>query len=143
MPFDWVENGCDSLITVTDLESALSALEAFVLVGFSTTEINPIADDPGFPGMHAVCQEIFGPVARLCTGKEYALTLDVVGAPTSAGAWVQPVSGFGRGAGSTPFDCSGWIATGTSGGTIVTEAGGFTEIACNLTRPVTCCEVAP
>ena len=82
---------------VTDLESALSALEAFVLVGFSTTEINPIADDPGFPGMHAVCQEIFGPVARLCTGKEYALTLDVVGAPTSAGAWVHnPFQGLGE-----------------------------------------------
>ncbi len=82
---------------VTDLESALSFLEAFVLVGFSTTEVNPTTDAPGFPGMHAVCQEIFGPVSRLCTGKEYALTLDVVGAPTSAGAWVHnPFQGLGE-----------------------------------------------
>ena len=121
---------------VTDLEDALSSLEAFVFVGFSEAEINPGVDDPGYPGMHAACQETFGPVARLCTGKEYALSLDVVGAPTSAGAWVHPVVPFGR----AGIDCLGWAAdTNNSGGTIVTEAGGFEERACNSTRPVTCC----
>ena len=104
------------------------------------TEVNPTTDAPGFPGMHAVCQEIFGPVSRLCTGKEYALSLDVVGAPTSAGAWVHPGQPFGR----AGIDCLGWAAVaGNSGGTIVTEFGGFEERACNSMRPVTCCGVAP
>ena len=110
----------------TELLSQLSFLEAFVLVGFSEAEINPTTDDPGYPGMHAACQETFGPVARLCTGKEYALSLDAVGAPAlTDGAWVIPVPGFGRQPGTA--DCAGWTEVGQVGGTIVTEAGGFEE----------------
>ena len=124
---------------VTDLEDALSSLEAFVFVGFSMTEVNPITDTPGFPGMHAVCQETFGPVSRLCTAREYALSLNVVGAPTVDGAWVHPGEPFGR-AGA---DCLGWAPVPqNSGGTIVTKGGGFKEITCNTTIPVTCCGAA-
>ena len=51
--------------TDNQAEVSLGATLVFVHVGFSTTEINPFVDVPGFPGMHAPCQAKFGPVARL------------------------------------------------------------------------------
>ncbi len=112
-------------------------------IGF--TDPGTIDGGQGMLDMHALCQDDFGPDARMCTSEEFWLSPNAE-APT-ADAWLH-LTYVGGGADFSGIDaaastlsCSAWtIASSGNRGLVVTTAGKSAPIlGCNTPRPVTCC----
>ncbi len=102
---------------------------------------NTIAGDRGMIAMHVLCQDDFGPDARMCIGREFWLSLNAK-APSTESAWLQhgtdPSSSAVGGIGL--LNCNGWTSTLGFSGSVVTTDGKPSTLTCNaVSRPVTCC----
>ncbi len=105
----------------------------------------------GRAGMHALCAAAF-PGSHLCHAAEY-LVSNSGQTPPSAGAWLDPSTGDGKGIqsfgspkfGRYPHDytCNSWSSTAgtTYGSTWVNVAAGITRGSdCTSSRPLACCK---
>ncbi len=104
-----------------------------------------VLGDVGVLGMHAACQNDFGPDARMCTSREYFRSPnaeDVIGQNPSAirrEAWIHPTFGSNNDfSGINAATCISWKVT-TSSGLTVGDDGIFSNLPCDIDRPVTCC----
>ena len=66
----------------------------FRFIGFTDTDdvTHTIDGGQGMLAMHALCQDDFGPDARMCTDKEFWLSPNAE-APAFASSWLHPVLG--------------------------------------------------
>jgi hypothetical protein len=105
--------------------------------------------------MHAVCAAQYAG-AHMCHAAEYYRTGNATPLPTG-GAWVDgsgytggssyeqtlllaPVN-VGRYVAADPnLNCMGWTTSGASNYGAAVQPSGAAELACNVTRPVACCE---
>ncbi len=111
----------------------------FQFVGFTDDATNALADTidggQGFLAMHELCQDDFGPDARMCTGEEFWLSPNAE-APLALAAWLHSASVFLVGAMSA--NCVSWSTTSSSA-TVILSTGQFKGRGCILNFPVTCC----
>ncbi len=116
-----------------------------VFVGFTDDATNALPDTidglQGMLAMHALCQDDFGPNARMCTSEEFWLSPNAE-APL-ADAWFHSASQYLNidftGFGNANANCGGWIGPFNGLGYVVTTDGKVGRPQCGTLRPVTCC----
>jgi len=108
---------------------------------------------PGNAGIYTytkACQQDY-PGSRMCSSKEYMLTVDFPAQGSFFGAWIRPTfspmaDGTLRatdlsGATGQPatLTCNGWRSGGQSSGLSVSDTGQFGIVTCGSSIPVACC----
>lgn len=124
----------------------------YQFVGFSTETTN--GDAGGIGGMHALCQQDYGPDARMVTTKELLLSPGVPAVDGAGDAWVQPT--IVTTVGTTHYDYSGtpfnvqngtcyqWSSDGGPLGMVFSQGSGGVSASipaisqCSRTLPVAC-----
>ena len=119
----------------------------FQFVGFTDDVPNALADTidggQGMLAMHELCQDDYGPDARMCLDREFWLSPNAE-APTASAAWLheaanQPFTGF-----TSTSSCFGWSESNSpTFGSAVLTTGLPIRATCDVPRPVTCCAPAP
>jgi hypothetical protein len=123
----------------------------FRFIGFTNDATNALADTidggQGMLAMHALCQDDFGPDARLCTSEEFWLSPNAE-APT-VNSWLHSVGPGGTSdfmaSSITRKSCQGWATSSDQGTGMVVKPDGKPEFSsllhagCDVARPVTCC----
>jgi len=130
----------------------------FQFVGF-TDDVNNSLDDTIDGGqtmleMHPLCQDDFGPQARMCTEKEFHLSPNAA-PPASTDAWLHPTifgdfTFLGHHSGKPTndffrerFTCEFWNNNSATLQGFAVDTNGRTQTRdCDVDRPVTCCAPA-
>ncbi len=115
----------------------------FRFVGFTDEATNAFPDTTdggqGMLAMHALCQDDFGPDARMCTDKEFWLSPNAE-APAFASSWLHPVLGSSDFLRHTSGNCGAWSSPlSTARGRVIKPDGKPNKVSCGIARPVTCC----
>ena len=116
----------------------------FVFVGFSA---GTTIGDAGQWGMNLICQNSFGPFARMANAKEYILSNNTT--PPTPAAWLNPFDFSDSIFSNTQLNCRNWNSdgSGTFGddgfgnrGTTIDSSSidGITRSPCNLLNQVAC-----
>ena len=116
-------------------------------VGFTDDVTNALADTinggQGMLEMNALCQDDFGPEARMCLDREFWLSPNAE-APTTSAAWLHETVGttntgfIGIGRSTS---CAGW-SSGVTGSVVTATGLADNNASCVILRPVTCCAPA-
>lgn len=136
----------------------VSVVTVYRFAGYSTDATTGSAG--GIIGMHSICQDTFGPNARMCTTEEFWRSPRLATPGPTTVAWVNPtiavvyydanadhpvcIDYSGKQFYSCDDDttrCDQWRAEGASFyGTIVqSSTGQVTDLECSTSLPVTCC----
>ena len=102
-----------------------AASNEFRFIGFTDTDdVNHTIDGgQGMLAMHALCQDDFGPDARMCTDKEFWLSPNAE-APAFASSWLHPVLGSSDFLRHTSGNCGAWSSPlSTARGRVITPDG--------------------
>ncbi len=113
----------------------------FRFIGFTDTDdvTHTIDGGQGMLAMHALCQDDFGPDARMCTDKEFWLSPNAE-APAFASSWLHPVLGSSDFLRHTSGNCGAWSSPlSTARGRVIKPDGKPNKVSCDIARPVTCC----
>ncbi len=91
--------------------------------------------------MHALCQDDFGPDARMCTSKEFWQSPNAD--KPAEDAWLhsdrQGENIDFTGLGNRNANCDAWNTNVGGTGIVVTTDGRVAQPSCTVARPVTCC----